>query len=257
MRHVLQRHSFSVKAHFRNVLVLTYALPKEVLAAQLPPGLVVDSLESNRGDLGFVAIAMVQTDHLRPAVLPRWTGQNFFLTGYRIFAKYKTRSGRTLRGLRILRSDADRRHMIVMGNLLTHYNYHLADIRCIERPNELEINVSTPDTLGDLHVTADLQSMPASLPKGSPFGDEHAAQRFAGPLPYTFDYEPQTHSMVMIKGVRQHWSPRLIDVNVHVNRFFESDAFAGVEPIFASAFHTRDIDYQWLRGTREKLDGGA
>lgn len=253
MRHVLQRHPFSVKAHFRNVLVLTYALPKELLAAQLPPGLVVDSL----GDLGFVAIAMVQTEHLRPAILPRWTGQSFFLTGYRVFAKYKTTDGRTLRGLKILRSDADRRHMVAMGNLLTHYNYHLADVRCIERPGELEINVSTPDTLGDLYVTADLQSTPATLPVGSPLKDERTARRYEGPLPYTFDYERQTHSMVMIKGVRQHWSPQLIDVNVHVNRFFESDVFAGEQPILASAFHTRDIDYQWLRGIREPLDRGA
>src|SRR5262245_1457495 len=101
MLHRLKRHPFPVAAHFEHCLVLAYMLPRETLTPLLPPGLELDLFE----DYGFVAIAMVQTRRLRPAFLPEVFGQDFFLTGYRIFARYTTPEGRCLRGLRILRSD--------------------------------------------------------------------------------------------------------------------------------------------------------
>ena len=124
IRRRLQRHPLPVIAFFRHSLVVTYALPREVLQPLLPPGLVLDSL----GDYAFLAVAIVQTEALRPAGLPRALGQDFFLCGYRIFVRFRTASGRILRGLRILRSDTDRRLMLVFGNLLTHYQYRLAQV---------------------------------------------------------------------------------------------------------------------------------
>src|SRR5437899_1057832 len=97
-----------VSAFFRHSLVLTYALPTTVLNPLLPPGLTLDT----HNGCGFVAIATVQTESLRPSSCPKLLGQKFFLSGYRIFARYKTRTGRTLRGLRILRSDTDKRLMV-------------------------------------------------------------------------------------------------------------------------------------------------
>src|SRR5438045_3942449 len=112
----LQRHPFPVRAHFRHSLVLTYAFPAAILEALLPPGLVLDTYR----EFGFLAIAMVQTQALRPSFCPALLGRDFFLSGYRIFCRYRTRAGRTLRGLRILRSDTDRRVMALFGNVLTH-----------------------------------------------------------------------------------------------------------------------------------------
>src|SRR5438552_4181764 len=83
------------------------------LARRLPPGLQLDTWQGR----GFVAIALVQTRGLRPVGLPARLGQDFFLSGYRIFARFTPASGRqrTLRGLRILRSDTDRRLMVLFG----------------------------------------------------------------------------------------------------------------------------------------------
>ncbi|PYX91412.1 MAG: hypothetical protein DMG67_10195 [Acidobacteria bacterium] len=118
MLHILKRHPLPVEAFFRHSLVLTYAFPQELLRPLLPPGLVLDTYK----EFGILAIAMVQTENLRPALLPRMLGQNFFLSGYRIFARLDTASG-SIRGLRILRSDTDKRLMVISGNLLTHYAY--------------------------------------------------------------------------------------------------------------------------------------
>src|SRR5215470_1266734 len=100
----LQRHPFGVQAFFEHSLVLTYAVPKTVLAPLVGPGLEVDTYD----DWGFLAIAMVVTKGLRPRGLPKWMGRNFFLSGYRIFTRFRPPGGKNpLRGLRILRSDTD------------------------------------------------------------------------------------------------------------------------------------------------------
>jgi hypothetical protein len=245
----LKRHPFPVVAHFRQSLVLTYALPRDVLAPLLPPGLILDAF----GDFGFLAIALVQTERLRPAFLPKALGQDFFLSGYRIFTRFQTRSGRTLRGLRILRSDTDRRRMVWAGNALTHYRYRLADVEVTTRDRSLEIEIKTPRREADLHVIADL-SEGAELPAGSPFADWHQARLFAGPLPFTFDYEPETNSIVMIEGVRQNWHPRPVAARVVRSTFLDAEPFASGRPILASAFYIEDIPYRWKRGVVEPLE---
>lgn len=111
MLHLLKRHTFAVIAHFDFALALTFAYPKEILMPVLPPGLQLDEYQG----CGFVAIALVQVRRLRPAVLPAILGNDFFLSGYRIFARFRTAQGRRLRGLYILRSDADKHLMVALG----------------------------------------------------------------------------------------------------------------------------------------------
>jgi len=249
----VQRHPFAVRAFFRYSLVLTYALPAEILRPLLSPGLILDSL----GDFGFVAIAMVQTESLRPAFLPRWLGQNFFLCGYRIFARFQNSRGRNLRGLRILRSDTDRQLMRFFGNAFTHYQYRLANVSVARSGAQLEIEATTPAAEADLHVIAQLDQVASSLPNESPFTDWHQARLFAGPLPFTFDYEPETHSIVLIEGVRENWRPRPVQVHVLRASFFEHPPFRDATPILASAFHVENIPYRWKRGVIERCKNDA
>ena len=246
---LIKRHPLAMTAHFEQVLVLTYALPQELLTPLLPPGLELDCFDN----FGFVAIAMVQTRNMRPQHLPSCFGQDFFLTGYRIFTRYRTARGRTLRGLRILRSDTDSETMVRWGNRLTHYNYKKVDVDYRRTESEVDIKVITRDGAADLRVIADLSHQPASLPVGSPFPDVRTARRFAGPLPFTFDYEPETHSIVRIQGVRKQWDPNPVHVNVLQNSFLQRPPFACASLLLASAFRIADIDYVWKRGVREAL----
>jgi hypothetical protein len=245
----LQRHPIPITAFFRHSLVLTYAFPGAVLNPLLPPGLMLDT----HNGFGFVAIAMVQTERLRPAFFPRAFGKDFFLVGYRIFARYQTSSGRTVRGLRILRSDTDRKLMVTFGNLLTHYHYRQATVGFQVRGSVMKLNVQTAAAEADLQVEADLNTRPAALPVASPFKDLHEARLFAGPLPFTFDYEKETHSIIRIEGVRKDWRPQPIHVEVLKNTFFDHVPFTAAKPILANAFHVENIHYQWRRGVREAL----
>ena len=264
----LRRHPIPVTAFFEHSLVVTYAFPRRVLEPLLPPGLELDAV----GDVGFVAVAMVQTRGLRPAGFPRVCGRDFFLAGYRIFVKFRvpadgtggssTRplrngteahlSARTLRGMFILRRDADRLSMVWGGNLLTHYHYRKCESIVRKDTTELEIAVCTGGGEADVHVVANLDAT-GVLPAGSPFRTEHEARRFAGPLPFTFDYEPETESIVIIRGVRENWSPALVNVHVRQMNFFNSPSFRTARPVLASAFYVHDIPYRWERGVRVSL----
>ncbi|MCA2972444.1 MAG: DUF2071 domain-containing protein [Acidobacteriaceae bacterium] len=233
MLHYLQRHPFAVRATFRHSLVLTYALPSSRLAPLLPPGLRLDLWNG----WAFLAIALVDTAALRPAFLPALCGANFFLAGYRIFVRH----GQSLRGLRVLRSYANRRFMVHAGNLLTRYNYHPCQSHLAASPSTLNVTFTAPGA--DLAVTAHLHR--PDLPPSSPFPDLPTARRFAGPMPYTFDYEAQTHSLVQIRGVRTHWDLRPVAVDVHRAAFLAPYP----EARLANAFYVHDTAYRWEKGT--------
>jgi hypothetical protein len=222
-----------------------------MLQSLLPPGLTVDTY----GDYGFIAIAMVQTKKLHPAFLPAALGVDFFLTGYRVFARFTAKP--SLRGLRILRSDTDRLLMAVGGNLLTHYGYVHCQAAMTAEGGRLHVTVTSPGAAADLDVVADLSSRPAPLPAGSPFANLEDARRFAGPLPYTFDYERETNSIVMIKATRSSWEPQPISVDVRKATFLEHPPFSTVAPILANAFHVENVPYRWERGVVERLRQAA
>jgi hypothetical protein len=112
----LQSHPFPVVARFERVVAVSFAFPEAVLAPLVPEGLTLDGFEG----LGFVTVAMVWTREMRPAGFPRWMGRDFFLAGYRVFTRMRDPSGRNLRGLRILRSETDKRGMVFFGNLMTY-----------------------------------------------------------------------------------------------------------------------------------------
>jgi hypothetical protein len=247
----LRRHPLPISAFFTHSLVLTYAYPAKTLEPLLPPGLMVDTY----GDYGFVAIAMVQTRRLHPAFLPAALGVDFFLTGYRVFTRFASKP--SLRGLRILRSDTDRLLMAVSGNLLTHYSYVHCKAAMAAKGDQLRVTVRSPGAAADLDVVADLASRPAPLPAGSPFANLEDARRFAGPLPYTFDYEPETNSIVMIKATRSRWEPQPIDVVVRKATFLEHPPFSTVTPLLANAFHVENVPYRWERGVVERLKEAA
>ncbi|MGW1159437.1 DUF2071 domain-containing protein [Streptomyces sp. NPDC002513] len=249
----------AMSTHFAHSLVLTYALPAEVLHPLLPPGLELDTYRRGEQGVehGFVAAALVDTRALRPTFLPARLGRDFLLTGYRVFTRFRTPGGRTMRGLRILRSDTDTRLMCLSGNLFTRYNYRLAYISSDVTDGTLEFRVDSADGHADLQVRADLRSAPAPLPPHSPFADARAARRFAGPLPYTFEYEPQTRSMIVIKAFRTQWDPQPVRVDVRRLTFFDHGPLAGTHPVLANAFHVAGVDYNWHRGVRRTENGST
>lgn len=238
----LKTHPFAVEAFFERSLVLTFAAPAAEIQALLPAPLVPDTWQDK---WGFLAVALVQTRHLRPQGFPAFLGQDFCLVGYRAFVRYTTPAGKRLRGLYILRSETDRRRMALLGNLFTHYGYVTTDINLTDVAGGL----TATSQQGDFRIQTTAPGPEISLPAGSPFASWAEARRFAGPLPFTFSVEAAARRVVIIEGVREHWQPAPVAVEqAHVG-FLQQLPLSQL--VLANAFLLRDVPYHWKKGRTE------
>ncbi len=242
----LKDHPFAVETFFESSLVLTYAVPKEELKHLIPECLELDTFNDT---WAFVAVAMVQTKDLRPKGFPKFMGNDFFLTGYRIFVRYTDLRGKRLRGLYIIKSETNKNKMSFFGNMFTHYNYTTTDITLTKKENITRI-VSKRSAL-DVEVNAEKEEV--ALPQHSPFNDWKEARRFAGPLPFTFTYNNATKEVLIIEGVRENWTPRAVEVLKHEVGFLKQKNFKGL--VLANAFIIENIPYYWKKGKIEKWKG--
>jgi uncharacterized protein YqjF (DUF2071 family) len=239
----LKDHPFAVEAFFEQSIVLTFAVPKEELAALIPECLTLDTFQDK---WAFIAVAMVQTKGLRPKGAPKFMGNDFFLIGYRVFVRYTNQEGKRLRGLYILKSETDKKKMEFFGNIFTHYNYTTTDIQQVEREDSIEISC----VQSHFNVVMDKREDDISLPEHSPFADWKEARRFAGPLPFTFTYNEDSKEVLIIEGVRQNWTPNPIHI-----REYQFDYLKTLDlenPILANAFIIKNIPYYWKKGKKER-----
>jgi len=238
----LKNHPFAVEAFFESSLVLTFAVPKVQLQNLIPECLQLDIFQD---EWAFVAVAMVQTKALRPSGFPKVMGNDFFLIGYRVFVRYTNSRGKNLRGLYILKSETDKKKMEFMGNIFTHYKYTTTDINKIEQTNTLEI----ASIKSKFRMTVG-KAEEVPLPEHSPFNDWKEARKFAGPLPFTFTYNPQTKEVLIIEGVRENWIPKPVKV---IDYDFEFLRVLNLRnPILANAFIIENIPYYWKKGKTEQ-----
>lgn len=246
MTHLLKRHPLPIKTFLRRSLVLAYSAPAETLEPLLHPGLELDTFEG----FGFFVVAMVQSERLRAAFLPRALGTSFFLAGYRLFARYRTLSGKHLRGLQVLGSETDRPLMMRVGNVLTHYAYRLTEAEFAVQGDTLDVVLRRE---GRVTLDASAQLDEPSLPPGSIFSSLKEARRFEGPMPFTFDYEKETNSILRVEGVRSAWDPKLVSVTVRTPPAFADYGVPADAPQLASAFYLEGVPYRWKRGIVERL----
>lgn len=242
----LKNHPFAVETLFECSLVLTYALPKEELYGVLPECLELDTF----GDRwAFIAVALVSTRKLRPKGFPVFLGSDFFLIGFRVFVRYKDNRGRRLRGLYILKSETNSHRMSFFGNIFTHYRYSTTDIAYTNSGR----TISVISQKSNLHVIARIPDGEMTLPHGSPFASWKEARRFAGPLPFTFSYMPQTKQVIIIEGVRQHWEPKPVEIIKDGIPYINERKSSNI--VLANAFIVENVPYYWKKGRVEIWSG--
>ena len=242
----LKNHPFAVDAHFERSLVLTFAVPKAQLASLIPDCLTLDLFDN---DWAFLAVAIVQTSQLRPAGFPAFLSNDFVLTGYRIFVRYTTNAGKRLRGLFILKSETNRKQMEWLGNIFTHYSYTTTDISHSQTGDLF----SVWSKQSGVSVQVNLNHETAQLSTESPFANWKEARRYAGPLPFTFGYEPAMRQVLIVEGVRQHWQPEPVSVIDYTIPYLNELGLSGLR--LANAFSVEDVPYHWEKGRTEQWNG--
>ncbi len=238
----LKKHPFAVEAFFTSSHVLSFAVPKQQLESMIPECLELDTFKDK---WAFVAMAMVKTKNLRPKGFPQCMGNDFFLIGYRIFVRYKTKAGKNLRGLYIIKSETNKKKMELMGNTFTHYNYTTTDINETHNGNLIDISSKK----SNFKIVLEKGKEDINLPKASPFLNWKEARRFAGPLPFTFTYNKQQKEVLIIEGVRQNWKPKPIEVKAYNINFLENLKLKNIT--LANAFTIENIPYYWKKGRKE------
>jgi len=242
MNFSLKNHPFTVEAFFEFSLVLTFAVPINQLKDLIPSCLILDTLDDK---WAFIAIAVVKTNGLRPKGFPSIFGNDFNLLGYRIFVKHTNAAGKQLRGLYILKSETDKKIMEILGNIFTHYNYVKTDVKVVRQKNLIEVH-SLQSGLKIVVVDGEAEVL---LPINSPFADWKDARRFAGPLPFTFNYNKRTKEILTIQGVRENWIPKPVKVLINNISYLKELGLNDV--VLANAFILEDIPYHWKKGRTE------
>lgn len=236
----LKNHPFAVKAFLRNTCVLTFAVPRKYLEPLLPPCFELDLYE---GEWGFVVLAIVDTEGLRPAFLPSVLGRNFFLAGYRILVRYQTSAGKRLRGLYVLRSQTDNAWMKTLGGIFTQYKYQHIDVSLQRNAGRIFLN---SDAGRFSIVLRELEMAGSELPRESPFNDWKHARRYSGPLPFTFSYLPSLQKVLIVEGQRGAWKPKPVQVDEWQIGFWNELGLAEIQ--LASAFKIENVPYRWRKG---------
>lgn len=237
-----------MSTRFRDATVVTFAFPASVVRRLVPSQLRLEV----RDGLGFVAVALVDMDGLRPSRLPERVGSDAVFVGYRVFVRAVLEDGRVRRGLKVIRTDVDRVHLLVGTRLLTRYDVGLVAASWERHGDDQRVRVRSRWRGSDLEV-ATRRDRPPSPPAGSPFDRWEDAAPFSGPLPWTFADTGQADTVVAVKGVRSTWDPQPVTVLSHHIALFEQPPFAGSDPIVAAAFHVADVDYRWRAGDLEAV----
>lgn len=239
----LQSHPFPVEAFFKKSVVVTCAVEKEILAKLIPAPLQLDTFLNS---WGFIAMALVETQHLRPKGLPAFLGNDFTLIGYRIFVRYTNSKGKNLRGLHILKSETDKKRMEFLGNIFTNYKYETIDIQETTWQNN-RLFQSKTGSFKIRYQEDDAANM--TLPLNSPFADWKEARRFAGPLPFTFSVDNVNQEVIIVEGKRAFWEPKPIQIQDFSSEYINQLTKNQFQ--IASGFIVKDIPYEWSAGKIE------
>jgi hypothetical protein len=141
--------------------------------------------------------------------------------------------------------------MKLLGNLFTHYKYQKIDLKQSFSSDKNTIHSIHAQDLGSqFSISYKNNSENPSLPANSPFLDWKEARRFAGPLPHTFTYLEKKKQILIIKGNRENWTPKPIEILDYSFSFF--DEMKLKNPILANAFEITNIPYQWEKGVLEQ-----
>lgn len=240
-----KNNPFSVVAWFDFSLTLTFAVPAKELAERLPHCFTPDTYDDQ---WAFIAVALVKTRGLRPEKAPKIMGKDFMLTGYRHFVRYQSKDNRNLRGLQIIRSETNKRSMVMLGNFFTPYRY-VHEPMLIHADNGL-YDVVQPHT--SLHINAEpAEESSDSLPEGSVFPDWKTARRFCGPMPFTFTHDSKKDQVLIIEGQRAAWKPKPMQINDYHIPYLKELGFSEVR--LSTAFAVEGISYRWKKGRKETL----
>lgn len=250
-------------------VLLSYRTPAASVAHLLPEGLELVT----RGPWAFWNVVACRVEAMRPELpapvppavrtLPGAVGVSYHHVAYRLLVQAMTDRADVRKGLYFVRSDADARVLGTVGNWLTDFKFHAADIQL--QPTKLReatgqpeytLDVGTRDGRGD--ATLRLDPTPPALAAGSCFPTLQDAREFLKYQPYalavTQDGRGRSIRIAEVQRDEAAWIETPVSLRQGDFALFDH---LGQTPQMQFELATRvaAMDYTWKLGRTERLLG--
>jgi uncharacterized protein YqjF (DUF2071 family) len=235
---VAPKHPLPMTTTFRNCFLVNFAMAPETLARVLPPPLEPDTYDGQ----AFLSVVIADMEQMRPAFLPSLFGVTYQQVVYRAVVRCGDE-----RGVHFLRSDADNRLMVELGNLLSFFRFHRARIVTAKGGGLHHFDlVADSRDYADIHATFDLGHSGRGVTAQSAFRSLDEAQRFLVELYMAFRQGPSPLLVDTVRIKRTPWRVRMVDAPRARFDFMDgSAAFPTGSTRLDSAIYVEDIDYYW------------
>jgi hypothetical protein len=232
-----QKNPLTVIGKLDRCWLFTYRTPAELARSLLPPPLEPVTYAG----YAFWNIVVCHISAMRLKHLPPFLGISYWHLAYRLYVRLPLAQDKAIEGLYFRRSECDHRLMELLGNLLTDFRFHAAQL-CIQQDQEaLEIHLESPDAPAYARLLPDVA--PQHAPR-SVFASLDEAAAFLKYKPYGISLDRAGRANVVhITRDESAWRSRLVRVVAADWAFFRSQ---DVEPEIC--YEVEPIFYQWDRG---------
>jgi hypothetical protein len=233
-----------MKTVFQDLLLLTYAVVPERLAALLPPPIH----PYVRNGRSYSSIVVGNMRGMRPGIVPEFLGTNYYQIVYRAVVRPHHRAGYELPGVFFLRSDSNDPVMSYFGNRLTEFRFHYfhtGAIALFARSDDLLISVETKDKGGDLIAHARDLGPAMGLVPAEGFVSVADERETLVQLFHAYAYDPQRELIYDLEIERGEWLLHRLDLREHFAAYFMEEPFDTASAWPVSHVYTRECRYIW------------
>jgi hypothetical protein len=216
--------------------LFAFHTPLEAAAPHLPSGLELVT----RGAFAFWNVVVCRVEAMRPKYSPSFVGVSYWHAAYRLYVRFHPKIGEPIEGLYFLRSDCDSKPMTFLGNYLTDFNFHTAQITAAETKNATRILIDSPDAPAEAKLA---YSFP-TLPSQSAFESLDQAAAFLKYKPFGISVASNGNvNIVKIVRDEKAWKSRLVRVDSSRWKYLEDK-----DVTLEVCYQVDSIQYQWNRG---------
>jgi uncharacterized protein YqjF (DUF2071 family) len=229
---------------FQDLLLLTYAVAPEGLAALLPP-CVFPFVHAGSS---YISIVVGNLRGMRPGPVPEFLGTNYYQIVYRAVVLLRGRDGTERPGVFFLRSDSNDLVMSYFGNLLTEFRFHYfhtGAIGLFRRDEDFLVTVQTADKRGDLVMHLHRRGPAADWPAAPVFRTVQQEKETLVELFHAFAFDAARGVVYDLEIERGEWHLDRLELVDSFSAFFEEEPFTerGARPL--SHLYIRECAYVW------------
>jgi hypothetical protein len=240
--------TFEMAGRIDECFLLSYAIDPRHARALVPAGL--DPITC-RG-AAFFNIVVCHVDRMRPRFTPPALGVTCWQVAYRVQVRAQQTDGASIEGLYFLRSDVDHRLFGALGNRMTDFRFHAADVQFSPEGEEWRLRVIDPSREGDATLRMQRKSTDCLMPD-SPFSSVEERERVLKYAPFGLSVSNSGRSVRVAEVIRNEalWTETPVEVVAAEWMYALTLAVHGMHLVRAT--RVAAIDYVWRIGRSEKL----